>query len=130
MDDLLAFLRARLDEDEAQASVATRGPWRAEDRPVFSGFYRVVTRDYDDEDQGDVVVSGDDVGGARRNDAQHIARYDPARVLREVEAKRELINWILRWPLRPAPPSSVDGLLERLALPYADHEGYREEWKP
>lgn len=76
----------------------------------------------------------------------HIARWDPARVLAEVEAKRRIVEWH-----RPtsAPPgylpncegcwedSGMDGAptypcrtLRFLALPYADHPDYREEWKP
>jgi hypothetical protein len=28
----------------------------------------------------------------------------------------------------PSRPSSVDGILERLALPFAEHPDYRSEW--
>ncbi|MEA5453282.1 DUF6221 family protein [Sinomonas sp. JGH33] len=55
-------------------------------------------------------------------------RFDPARVLAECAAKRAIVKWVNDWPLRPAPPSSVDGVLEALAAVYAEHEDYREEW--
>lgn len=54
----------------------------------------------------------------------------PRRVLAECDAKRRVIRWVNTWPWRPEPPSSVDGLLPALALPYADRPGYREEWRP
>ncbi|MEU7741993.1 DUF6221 family protein [Nonomuraea sp. NPDC049158] len=120
MDDLIAFLRARLDEDEQEATAASPGPWKA-------------------NAEQDEVLAVDDIevatgfalsGNQLRATVRHIVRHDPTRVLREVEAKRELINWVLRWPLRPAPPSSVDGVLERLALAYVDHPDYRNEWRP
>ncbi len=43
----------------------------------------------------------------------------PDRVLTECEAKRRIItNW------------GFPGALRALALPYADHPDYREEWRP
>lgn len=62
MDDLIAFVAARLDEDEAAARAAVN----------FS--YGVP--DWCDDGDPDGV---------------HIARHDPARVLREVEASRKLL---------------------------------------
>lgn len=48
---------------------------------------------------------------------------DPARVLAECEAKRRTVEWLVMEPRDEQP-------LRFLALPYADHEDYREEWKP
>lgn len=54
----------------------------------------------------------------------------PNRGLREVEAKRQMLDEHLsyygegsdaNWPVR---------VLTWLALPYADRPGYRDEWKP
>jgi len=87
--DIVAFIRARLDEDEriARASGHLDGhSWT--DSPVRSGFG---------------VVAGCD-GGLCENDtadahlmhlatSTHIARHDPARVLREVAAKRRTLAW-------------------------------------
>lgn len=115
-DSLAQFLFARLDEDEQAAR-------RAGDsfRQIGETGILVAT-------EGDQVeeCATANWGGI----AEHIVRHDPARVLAEVDAKRRLIGWVLRWPLRPHPPSSVDGVLELLALPYASHLDYREEWKP
>lgn len=54
----------------------------------------------------------------------------PARILADCEAKRRIVAWVNQWPWRAEPPSSVDGLLPLLALPYADHPDYRPEWRP
>ena len=51
----------------------------------------------------------------------HIARWDPARVLAECEAKRQLIE-------RVGNPDWAGFRI--LALPYADHPDYQQEWKP
>lgn len=53
----------------------------------------------------------------------HINRWRPARVLAECETKRRLIE------LGDKDSYWVD-VLELLALPYADHPDYVEEWKP
>ncbi|MFD7746716.1 DUF6221 family protein [Streptomyces sp. NPDC059698] len=120
MDDLVQFLRDRLVEDQREAAAASPGPWHV-------------------DAEADEVLAVDDIvvaegfalsGRQLRATTRHIARHDPARVLREVEAKRQLIDWVLRWPMRPAPPSSVDGVLERLALPYSDHPDYQDTWRP
>lgn len=48
---------------------------------------------------------------------------DRARVLAECEAKRRIVEWD-EVQLEEHP------VLRFLALPYADHPDYREEWKP
>jgi len=56
------------------------------------------------------------------------AIYDPARVLAECEAKRKIVEQVRD----PAWSSYAvrDLVLGNLALPYADHPDYREEWRP
>lgn len=64
---------------------------------------------------------------------RHIARHDPARVLAECEAKRQIVEmaWVhlgdddYAWGMEEAKRQ----ILAVLALPYADHPDYREEWK-
>jgi hypothetical protein len=85
----------------------------------------------------------------------HAARHDPARVLREIDAKRKLLvlhRSVTRTdftsptgepagPLEvchecdanttdPDWPDSPCRTLRYLARPYADRPGYREEWRP
>src|SRR6266576_4463664 len=82
MSDLVAFLRARVDEDEAAARLAARegGTWTQDDPVRFPGAISSLG--------GQVVY---DEGAPDENQAPHIARHDPARVLREVEAKRAIL---------------------------------------
>ncbi|MFB7336913.1 hypothetical protein FNH09_09800 [Streptomyces adustus] len=126
-NDLVVFLNARLDEE---ADLARRcdgagccGEW------VASG---------DTVDFCQVSLAGFHPAVAR-----HVARHDPARVLREVEAKRRVLNrhalssaegdperpWANRddcqfdgdlWP--------CDDLLD-LALPYQDHRDFPERYR-
>lgn len=81
--DLVAFLRAQLDEDERAARAAALYPgkrWRpgSDGRTVF------------DDDGAELIA--DMYGPETRPRAEHIARHDPARVLAEVAAKRELLD--------------------------------------
>lgn len=163
MDDLIAFLRAGLDEDEQWALAASRpypyadgepgvpaagvrwqwveGPdWEpARPDPAVREFVaepgvscnlvsvetwpssgRLMPRPVATE-----IIEMDSAA------AGHIVRHDPARVLREVAAKRRIIDecentinyqdhgWSLAHPV-----------LRLIALSYADHADYREDWKP
>lgn len=74
----------------------------------------------------------------RRNFArgQHIATLaNPARVLAECEAKRQIVE--LHHSRLPHDTTCRDcqrtwpcQTLRLLALPYADHEAFRDEWRP
>ena len=72
-------------------------------------------------------------------DVDHIARHDPARVLREVEAKRAIVADYAdacakyradRTEFRAGERFAALLAATRLAAVYADHPDYREEWKP
>ena len=137
-DDLVTWLRAQLDEDEVWAlgaNVKQGDPdwWvspvvgtsrytvrsKRDNRPIA----RVETLD---GDEGELAAILD--GGAV---ATHIARHDPARVLRDVEAKRKMLDDILQalyWIDGEHNTDHVADFLRLLALPYADREGYRPEW--
>ncbi|MFE9855563.1 DUF6221 family protein [Streptomyces sp. NPDC005780] len=80
-DDLVQFIRARLDEDERAAQRADPGSWTL----------RTLGR----HDLAAVKTESGlmQLDGSRATaNAVHIARHDPARVLREVEAKRLLLE--------------------------------------
>ncbi|MCI3272358.1 DUF6221 family protein [Streptomyces cylindrosporus] len=111
-NDLVAFLRARLDED---ADVARRCDGVG--HPDLSGFHPAIAR--------------------------HVALHDPVRVLREVEAKRRVLD---RHTLSPAEgdperpwddrddcqfdgdPWPCADLLD-FALPYLDHADFPARYK-
>ena len=156
MDDLIAFLRARLDDDEqtARASIGHSAGhlngadplllaiWKVTDRPATGTF--VTTRDQWDRST-EIVPT---YGGMH---AAHIARHDPARVLAEADAKRRILDehppalgWDGRTPdgsvCRTCAQDATDGALQGepypcvtlrlLAMPYADHPDYQDEWRP
>lgn len=134
---LVEFLRARLDEDEKAANLASerasRGWWVGDDGKTLG--YWV----HESEAPDKPPVLGPQI-------VAHVARHDPARVLREVEAKRRIID--LHRPVGKRSTGSGGGTvkdcqicdhfpaqfpcltLRLLALPYADHPLYREEWAP
>jgi hypothetical protein len=120
MDDLVTWLRAQLDEDERVARAASDWPWEA--TISSSG------------EQGDVqgVTSAFEDYCCSAEDAAHIARWDPARVLAEVDAKRQMLDWLAESELSDGTTWSFNGdeLLKLLALPYADRSGFREEGRP
>ena len=59
----------------------------------------------------------------------HIARHDPARIVRDVEAKRRILDGV---PCTDylGDASVCRRTLKLLALPYADRPGFRDEWRP
>lgn len=139
MDDLMQWLGAQLDEDERVAKAANAGPWSVNDETYAETIYAA---------DGTDVVAGGRWGGEASvfndtEDALHIVRHDPARVLREVEAKRRILAEVVPemnrmddqletefgTPSNPEPYESGK-LLRLLALPYADRPGYRDEWRP
>lgn len=114
MPDLTTFLRARLDEDEQTASTA--GPY--------------------DRDGG---IEWAEVGAITE-----VLLIGADRVLAEVQAKRAILD--LHTCTCPNPnctdcdacsgqhhadptPAPCE-TIKHLALPYADHPDYREEWRP
>lgn len=151
MDDLVQFLRARLDEDARIARRASsyddgashdvegpEGTWACLDETEWFGpSYR-----------GGVIaprigqVNAPELGA-------HIVRHDPARVLADIDAKRELLKrgdtLFCDCDFADSPPTNPEDRSQEiphhydctayrvaavLALPYADHPDYREEWRP
>jgi hypothetical protein len=123
MDDPVANLRAGLDEDEAAANACqSPSPWKPSSHPSGSS---VV-----DDAAGDPLIYNE--GSPSLDEARHIARHDPARVLREVEAMRAILaayetvlaecHTMLR-DRRPRKYGEHDGLLlavRHLAAIYSD----------
>ena len=124
--NLDAFLLARIAEDKRIAAQAARESGREE------------------WTAGDAVVSGPPGGKA----VEHADRHHPARVLAECSAKRRLVlacrdigpdlgfvgsrpPGMSDFPLPPSDQHQLAALtLALLALPYADHHDYRQEWRP
>lgn len=65
--------------------------------------------------------------GARKPAIAHILQWDPARVLAELEVKRQVVRWCTH---HTANPYETGPVLEMLAQPFADHPDYRQGWLP
>ncbi|MFK8844659.1 DUF6221 family protein [Streptomyces sp. Ac-502] len=133
--DLVQFLRDRLDEDEAPARAALGVNVLASMKRGKPAPRWVPSPD------GEAGIW--DTNGIPRvkfvwaRERDHIIRHDPARVLAEVEAKRQAVDhyeqvrtltkdheaYILA-------ESAVLRQIQYMALPYADHPDYRQEWRP
>lgn len=153
MDDLVRWLGVQLDEDEriAKAAASLAGgviaggsdQWRASGSHTDNGgTYWSITSTSPDLDRispVEMVGSGMSGGGAHTEEvADHIAEHDPARVLREIDAKRAIVDDLaefIRWGARKGLDyqdgvDACERTLKRLALPYADRRGYQEAWRP
>ena len=134
------FLLARITEDEKVARAAARegGGERWQISVVHSA---MVQLDDGTEWGGETVVY--DEGRPGEEQAAHIARHDPARVLAGCEAKRRVVELAASWSdhadRHPAGPDAVSAVLKAqaitaetvlrtLAREWADHPDYREEW--
>jgi hypothetical protein len=95
-DTLVARIRATLDLDEQIAKAATPGPWTTRNlyRPLAG--CRCLTCEEDEpyaKTLAEVDVLGDDPTAVLNpGDAEHMARYDPARVIAAVAALREVLD--------------------------------------
>jgi hypothetical protein len=174
MNDLADFLLARIADDEAAAEAAidpdrpgTHWHWvmDANDTPVAHGHLQRAQDDGESVSLRTVeeyptrngwslphfVVQSGEVHGTG---GEHIARWDPARVLAECEAKRRIVDVYLdersrrdvyqrddaravedeeqarRRRSSAARCRGLEFAVESLALPYADRPDYREEWRP
>ena len=148
MDDaeaMVAFLNARLDEREAVArgaADASAAAWRAEPNAGEDWWAVMYTGPSTIRPCGEFdypVAERVD-----RADAAHIALHDPARVLREVEADRRLIEayeWVAArkadgggierdYNFRSGQAISLETAIGLRVAVHSDHPDYREEWKP
>lgn len=121
MDELIAFLRARLAEDEQAARAATAGPW--EWRHEHGELWQPKPDGWLDYSGEYIAGPGDRAtlfgpGMTPHADAVHVARHDPARVLADIEAKKQTISTLLSakhavcedsWYTCPAATEERDG---------------------
>ncbi len=148
MDDLIAFLREQLKVDERAALLALKGhdigdpaDMSADARSArwYADYERLMV--VTDERAPQQMAEIRDLGGVSKHAAHHIALHQPARVLAEVDAKKQILE---RYERAAAAKTSVssfvrgqdDGYLQALedtlrllALPFADRPGYQEAWR-
>jgi Family of unknown function (DUF6221) len=133
---LVEFLTARYDEYEAKAKAAGGGTWVAE-RPGY-GSYAV-------SEDGDPVVY--DEGSPTEEQAAHIALNDPAYVLDDIAAKRQILDlWedpatVETLPegvhdgrdpderdVQVATAYAIDQVVRLLVAPFHAHPDYDTSW--
>ena len=134
--DLVEWLLAQLDEDERIARAAggrSEQAWEADlsgKDPAGLPSWPVAVR-YVTDGRLRGAVANLPVTNERSEDRMvHIAAHDPARVLREIDAKRRTLGRILSHAAVMGQDDVHEDVLRLLALPYADRSGYREEWRP
>ena len=142
--DPVAFAEAQLEEDEATTKAAfdpdfDDGEWRydesAQPRPRIIGASwesSLHSGIWDCEDPEDDCEQARQLSRAA---GEHIARYDPARALREVEAGRRILarhrecpvqnGYCERWTGPEVCPEMAD-----LLVRWAGRPGYDPDWAP
>lgn len=133
--ELVEFLRARLDEDEAAARACAEVypfPWDVTDR----GHTAYVKADEPNFLTVAELEQSPSIEGWLSDRLDHIARHDPARVLVDVEANRQIVELHEENAHRECRLCGhLDGdypctTLRLHALPFAGHPDYRPEWRP
>lgn len=128
-DPRVAFIRARLDEDERAALAAKNETGRWQWSHGFGEMCNDPECPYgallDQDEHGTVLmqVHGYDVTDAWQG-AEHIARHDPARVLRDVAAKRKLLDAHLGYYLDGDDENLPIPTITILAGAWSDHDDY------
>ncbi len=145
MTDLPDFLAARIYEDECTArEIGLSYP--GVDTPANGREWKqdgyMIMADTPKSTDGYVLDVGVD-GACWTGLPEHVARWDPARVLLECQAKRGILLHYMAQKRRaealnrahadnPAIfyPEPWDLSLRYLALPYRDHPDWQESWQP
>jgi hypothetical protein len=141
VEDLVQWLRAQLDEDERIARAATPGPWRQHDTHLgqYGHTATVLSGEGNDTDLRAWLpsMSQESWDEARNvwNDAVHIAEHGPARVLQEIDAKRDLLRFAEgvydhHETFTTGVAARLEKTLRLYALAYVDRPGYLESWRP
>lgn len=132
--DIVAFIHARLDEDEgaARAALWSSDPeaWSCHSRKGRLGTEWCVVDSYDEA----VIWT---VGAQAADDeaiARHVVQQQPKRALRGVEAKRRIVKLAeVEREARNTDPGEtmfMNFVLKQLASEWSDHRDHQPEWKP
>jgi hypothetical protein len=122
--ELLDFLRARLQDDEDYARTAF-----ADHNDAGPKWYEQWSGALNIGEEEDLVLTNDSAI------SRHMERHDPAHVLADVEAKREVLRLAERAhdyheTFMNSFAAAMEDALRLFAQAYADHPDYREEWRP
>jgi uncharacterized protein DUF6221 len=126
VDDLVQWLHAQLDADERIVrTVEDRSaPWDGQWMADGDSAVRTVN--------GHVLFYRHDSGPLKPGLADHVAEWDPARVLREIDAKRWMVE-VLANSMKPDPGTGIPrgvawSMLRRMAEVYQDRPGWQSYW--
>lgn len=127
MTNILEFLRDRLDDEERIANATT------EYQPIDE-WEAIGVEDADNPEIARQCWTVCEIATPRRNNQAarslmtHIAHHDPARVLRDVAAKRATLDTLFAADLLPTQWSIFAKVIEPMAAVYSDHPDYQKEW--
>lgn len=129
---IVEFLRARLDEDEAVARRAceyAEASWKLDEDGETILWWPPEPRVAEKERELGLPVTSDQwrgqtIASSGQQIAPHIARHDPARVLRQTAILR---NRVELWSKMAG--SHARACLRELAAIWEDHPDYRPEWR-
>lgn len=152
VERLIRFAEARVTDDERIARAATPAPWWYNPGKVWLGAeaFEMYDRSKGEEFvgygespfSGCVAATGPGNHPQSMRDAEHIARHDPARVLRDVASKRRILTEVVaqidgmdrriigEWGSSTDEPDESHLLLKLLAAPYDSHPDWDEAWRP
>ncbi|MGR6922587.1 DUF6221 family protein [[Actinomadura] parvosata] len=127
MDELLGFAHARLDEDEQTAQACAGAPWAIEVPPMLH-----VSVKARQESKWKWGKLGYVATVERDEDRAHIARHDPARTLRDVQARRKTLLRCQEEMLSGIPRLVHFARMTvwEMSQRWNDHELFNEGWKP
>lgn len=120
------FLLARIAEDEKMANAALGCHAYAQDYPTRAVMYSA---------SGDALFEFDE-RQMREADhstlalAEHFCSWQPARVLAECKAKREIVDECERSMLNDGDSRTAEWIAAQLAAVYASHPDYNPVWAP
>ena len=121
---IVDFLNARLAEDAEAAQAADGGEWTFKETYWLDYNWAIENADED------TVFRAVNLWSMPA--ASHVARHDPARVLREIAAKRAIIDvWQIAEQTHDILGDgfiALDRAVRTLADIYADHAEYNREW--
>lgn len=153
MDDLVHWSRAQFDEDERIARAARDAEFCKDGRWILKG-------PFEDELGGVHSEAGEALLGEEESVpfamAEHIVRHDPARVLRDIDAKRQMLDDyevtarirdeaatrikaagdhpnpkdLETWDRAQREAAILEGPVKLAATPLSDRPGYLESWRP
>lgn len=119
----LEFLKSRISDDKsaAQAAVGGSASWGAyfTSEDEHGDHYRDIR-----DDNGENIVLANETH-PNGEQAAHIARWDPARVLAECEVKRAILDAV-----EAVPTSTMLHVLRQIGSVYSNHPEYDPAWEP